>query len=340
MKKVLLGLLGIAAAGAAVSGSVYDFSAETLSGEPQSLSKYKGQVLLIVNTASKCGFTKQYAGLQTLYEKYKDRGLVVLGFPANNFGRQEPGTNEEIMQFCTLKFNVTFPMFGKISVKGSEIHPLYTWLTKHPNGEKVSWNFNKFLIGRDGDLIEHFGSRTAPESEKLTAAIETALNLKGKGTMEKATFAAGCFWGVESAFRTVDGVIDAQSGYMGGTTENPAYKEVCSGRTGHAEAVEITFDPSVISYRELVELFWRVHNPTQVDRQGPDVGTQYRSSIFFQTPEQKTVAEKSKAALGATGKYKTPIATEIVPAATFYRAEEYHQRYFEKTGRPACHFFK
>ncbi len=158
--------------------------------------------------------------------------------------------------------------------------------------------------------------------------------------MEKATFAAGCFWGVESAFRTIDGVIDAQSGYTGGQTENPTYKEVCSGQTGHAEAVEITFDPVKISYAQLVELFWRVHNPTQVNRQGPDFGTQYRSAIFFHTSEQKAVAEKSKAALEASGRYKNPIATEIVPAAKFYRAEEYHQRYFEKTGRPACHFFR
>lgn len=158
--------------------------------------------------------------------------------------------------------------------------------------------------------------------------------------MEKATFAAGCFWGVESAFRTVDGVIDAQSGYIGGATENPTYKEVCSGNTGHAEAVELTFDPSVVSYKELVELFWRVHNPTQVDRQGPDFGTQYRSAIFFQTLEQKEIAEQSKASLEASGKWGKPIATQIVPAETFYRAEEYHQRYFEKTGHPACHFFQ
>ena len=158
--------------------------------------------------------------------------------------------------------------------------------------------------------------------------------------MEKATFAAGCFWGVESAFRTIDGVIDAQSGYIGGHTETPTYQEVCSGQTGHAEAVEITFDPSVVSYVELVELFWRVHNPTQVNRQGPDTGTQYRSAIFFHTLEQKAAAEKSKGALEASIKYRKSIATEIRPAATFYRAEEYHQRTFEKTGRPACHFFE
>ena len=338
MRFALLGLLGIAAV---AGGSVYDFSAETLTGEPQLLSDYQGQVLLIVNTASKCGFTKQYAGLEALYQKYKDRGLIILGFPANNFMGQEPGTNEEIQQFCSLKFNVTFPMFGKISVKGKDIHPLYAWLTSHPKGKKVSWNFNKFLIGRDGELVEHFGSRTAPDSEKLTIAIETALAVREEeGVMEKAIFAAGCFWGVESAFRTIDGVIDAQSGYIGGQTDNPTYKEICSERTGHAEAVEITFDPSVISYKELVELFWRVHNPTQVNRQGPDRGTQYRSAIFFHTLEQKEIAEQSKATLEASRKYRKPIATEITPAATFYRAEEYHQRYFEKTGRPACHFFQ
>jgi glutathione peroxidase-family protein len=175
MKKLLLGLLGFAAAGAAAAGSVYDFSAETIDAEPKSLSEYKGQALLIVNTASKCGFTKQYAGLQELYEKYKSRGLVVLGFPANNFANQEPGSNEEIRQFCSTRFSVTFPMFGKISVKGDDIHPLYVWLTSHPNGKKVSWNFNKFLIGRNGDLIEHFGSRTAPDDDDLIKAIEAAL---------------------------------------------------------------------------------------------------------------------------------------------------------------------
>lgn len=157
--------------------------------------------------------------------------------------------------------------------------------------------------------------------------------------MEKAIFAAGCFWGVESAFRTVDGVVDAQVGYTGGGTEAPTYKQVCTGRTGHAEAIEITFDPTVISYKELVDLFWRVHDPTQKNRQGWDVGTQYRSAIFFQTLEQKEIAEQSKASLEASGKWRKPIATEIVPADTFWRAEEYHQRYFEKNGGPACHFF-
>ncbi len=174
----------------------------------------------------------------------------------------------------------------------------------------------------------------------LSIALLAGIAPAEEGPMEKATFAAGCFWGVESAFRTVEGVVDAQVGYVGGETDNPTYREVCSGRTGHAEALEITFDPAVITYKKLVELFWRVHNPTQANRQGPDVGTQYRSSIFYHSPEQKEIAEKSKAALAASGKYKKPIATEIVPAATFYRAEEYHQRYFEKNGGPVCHFFE
>ncbi len=171
-----------------------------------------------------------------------------------------------------------------------------------------------------------------------------ALLARGEGDesmlTEKATFAAGCFWGVESAFRTVEGVLDAQVGYVGGKTDAPTYREVCSGRTGHAEALEIRFDPAIISYKQLVELFWRGHNPTQVNQQGPDIGTQYRSSIFYHSTKQKKIAENSKAALAASGKYTQPIATEIVPAETFYRAEEYHQRYFEKAGRPACHFFK
>lgn len=176
MKKLLIVLFGLAAATTTAAGAtVYDFSADTITGRPQSLSAYKGRVLLIINTASKCGFTKQYDGLQKLYEQYKDRGLVILGFPANNFMRQEPGTNEEIAQFCSTRFSVTFPMFGKISVKGDDIHPLYAWLTSHPNGDKVSWNFNKFLVGRDGGLIAHFGSRTAPDAEELITAIETAL---------------------------------------------------------------------------------------------------------------------------------------------------------------------
>src|SRR5215467_1071119 len=154
---------------------------------------------------------------------------------------------------------------------------------------------------------------------------------------EIATFAAGCFWGVEAKFRMIPGVEDALVGYSGGKTENPTYKEVCTDRTGHAEVVQVTFDPAKVSYETLVEAFWHMHDPTQVNRQGPDYGSQYRSAIFYHSPEQKAIAEKSKAALNASKKFHRPIATEITPAGTFYRAEEYHQRYLEKRGQAACH---
>lgn len=154
--------------------------------------------------------------------------------------------------------------------------------------------------------------------------------------LEKATFAAGCFWGVEATFRAVKGVTDTQVGYTGGTTANPTYRQVCSDRTGHAEAVEVTYDPAVVSYNQLLQVFWNCHDPTQLNRQGPDFGTQYRSVIFFHTPEQKAAAEASKAELEAANRFKRPVATRIEPAATFWRAEEYHQRYAEKHGGAAC----
>jgi peptide-methionine (S)-S-oxide reductase len=155
---------------------------------------------------------------------------------------------------------------------------------------------------------------------------------------EIATFGAGCFWGVEAAFRRVPGVLDAAVGYTGGHTENPTYKDVCTDRTGHAEVVQVTFDPAQVSYEKLLDVFWEEHDPTQVNRQGPDFGKQYRSAIFFNSPEQEAIAKKSKAALEASGKFRRPIATEITPATTFYRAEEYHQRYLEKRGAASCHF--
>ena len=159
--------------------SIYDFTLKDIDGRDRSLAEFKGQVLLLVNVASKCGFTKQYAGLEKLYQAYKDRGFVVLGFPANNFMGQEPGTEAEIKSFCSLNYGVTFPMFSKISVKGKSIHPLYAFLTsKELHGEHggaVSWNFNKFLIGRDGAVRAHFGSRTEPGDPELAAAIESAL---------------------------------------------------------------------------------------------------------------------------------------------------------------------
>jgi peptide-methionine (S)-S-oxide reductase len=154
---------------------------------------------------------------------------------------------------------------------------------------------------------------------------------------EIATFAAGCFWGIEAAFRRVPGVLDAVSGYSGGRTVNPTYKDVCSDETGHAEVVQVTFDPGKVSYESLLDTFWQMHDPTQVNRQGPDYGSQYRSAIFFHSPEQEAVAKKSKATLEARGKFRRPIATEITPAGPFYRAEEYHQRYLEKRGAASCH---
>lgn len=155
--------------------------------------------------------------------------------------------------------------------------------------------------------------------------------------MEKATFGAGCFWGVEAAFREIDGVTDTAVGYMGGSVENPTYEDVCTNRTGHAEVVQIDFDPERISYESILNVFWNIHDPTALNRQGPDFGTQYRSAIFYHSPEQKAVAEESKAKLQATGRHDSLIVTEIVPTSTFWRAEEYHQQYFEKHGTGSCH---
>ena len=151
--------------------------------------------------------------------------------------------------------------------------------------------------------------------------------------MAKATFGAGCFWGVEAAFRRLNGVNEAFSGYAGGDKDNPTYEEVCTGRTGHAEVVEVDYDPDKITYVELLDAFWAVHDPTTLNRQGPDVGTQYRSAIYFHTSEQQEAARDSLLSQSESGKYRNPIVTEITQASTFYKAEEYHQRYFEKHGR-------
>ena len=150
--------------------------------------------------------------------------------------------------------------------------------------------------------------------------------------MEKATFAAGCFWGVEEAYYDETGVVSTRVGYTGGTFDNPTYKEVCTDTTGHAEAVEVTFDPTQISYDTLLKIFWQIHDPTQVNRQGPDVGSQYRSVIFYHTEEQRQLAEASRAALEQSGRYQRSLATEVLPAATFWQAEEYHQQYHRKNG--------
>ena len=156
--------------------------------------------------------------------------------------------------------------------------------------------------------------------------------------MQKATFAAGCFWGVEAAFRQTPGVTETAVGYCGGHSSNPTYEDVCAGETGHAEAVQVIFDPQKISYAQLLEIFWHCHDPTQRNRQGPDIGTQYRSAIFCHSPQQAAAAHASLAQQQNSAYANQPIATEIAPAATFYRAEEYHQQYLEKRGLAQCHW--
>ena len=155
--------------------------------------------------------------------------------------------------------------------------------------------------------------------------------------MAKATFAAGCFWGVEATFRQLPGVISTRVGYTGGHFANPTYKDVCSDSTGHAEAVEVEYDPATLSYEKLLQVFWENHDPKQLNRQGPDWGSQYRSAIFFHTPEQESEARLSKERQEKSGRFKKPIVTQIVPAVTFHPAEAYHQQYLEKRGLATCH---
>lgn len=155
--------------------------------------------------------------------------------------------------------------------------------------------------------------------------------------MALATFAAGCFWGVEATFRQLPGVLSTRVGYIGGRTKNPTYKDVCTDGTGHAEAVEVQYDPAKISYDELLNVFWENHDPTTLNRQGPDWGTQYRSAIFFHTPEQEHLAKASKVAWDASGQFRNKIVTQIVPATDFCEAEDYHQQYLEKRGLASCH---
>jgi glutathione peroxidase len=178
---VLLAILGTTLM--AAEKTVYDFTLNSIEGQSAPLASFKGKVVLLVNVASRCGFTPQYAGLEALYEKYKDRGFVIVGIPANNFGAQEPGSNQEIKTFCTSKYHVTFPMMAKVSVKGSDITPLYAFLTdKSANpktGGEIGWNFTKFLIGPDGKVVGRFDSEVEPDSKDLTSAVEKALsNLK------------------------------------------------------------------------------------------------------------------------------------------------------------------
>jgi len=163
----------------ASSMSVYDFTLNSIDGQPVALNSYKGKVLLLVNVASRCGYTPQYSALESVYEKYKDRGLVIIGFPANNFGAQEPGTNEEIKTFCTRKYNVSFPMMSKVSVKGGDQTPLYKYLTGMPKtGGEIQWNFTKFLVDRDGNVVARFEPATTPDSPEVISALEKTLAAK------------------------------------------------------------------------------------------------------------------------------------------------------------------
>jgi peptide methionine sulfoxide reductase msrA/msrB len=176
--------------------------------------------------------------------------------------------------------------------------------------------------------------------EYLKLFEENSQNYMKKTDLDTATFAAGCFWGVEEILKKIDGVIETTAGYTGGKTANPTYKMVCTGKTGQAEAVQVKFDPDIISYEELLDYFWRLHDPTTKNRQGADIGSQYRSAIFYHSEEQKNTAQKSKENFDQSGVFKNKTVTEIVPATTFYPAEEYHQDYFEKNGGRVCHILR
>ena len=179
-------------------------------------------------------------------------------------------------------------------------------------------------------------ARTADAQVRVSPATPYGQRV-AKGTrLEKATFGAGCFWGVEAAFRRVEGVTSTRVGFMGGRTRNPSYHDVCAGDTGHAEVVEITYDPAAVTYGQLLAVFWDEHDPTTLNRQGPDIGNQYRSVIFYHTPAQRQAAEDSKKHLAGSGKYRSPIVTAIEPAGDFWQAEDYHQQYLEKRGLASC----
>jgi peptide-methionine (S)-S-oxide reductase len=202
------------------------------------------------------------------------------------------------------------------------------------------------MSGREYPCLLRFGNVTFCSIRHLIVAVDLfsagfiASRAAASGAilnMQKATFAAGCFWGVEATFRQIPGVTSTRVGYIGGNTENPTYKEVCTDRTGHAEAVEVDYDPAKVRYEDLLKVFWENHDPTQLNRQGPDWGTQYRSAIFYHSPEQQAAAQASKEALEKAHRYSKPIVTQIVPAVTFFAAEDYHQQYLEKRGMASCH---
>ncbi len=190
----------------------------------------------------------------------------------------------------------------------------------------------------DGHLGHVFhGEQLTPENTRH-CVNSISIRFVSNDSLKKATFAAGCFWGVEELFRSLKGVYSTDVGYIGGTTKNPTYKQVCNENTNHAEAVEVIYDPKIITFDELIAIFWNNHNPTTLNSQGPDVGTQYRSAVFYHDQEQQQTALKTKEELSHSKTYSKPIVTEIVPAVTFYRAEEYHQEYLHKKGKSSCQF--
>jgi peptide-methionine (S)-S-oxide reductase len=193
------------------------------------------------------------------------------------------------------------------------------------------------LFHRTREAVEEPTTSTMVETADQTFPPDSDRSRVDTTTLQTATFGAGCFWGVEEAYRQVDGVVDTAVGFSGGTTTDPSYKEVCTGRTGHAEVVQVTFDPSKVSYEKLMDVLWDNHNPTTRNRQGWDIGSQYRSVIFTHTPEQDDAARRSVEQLEQSSRFRKPIVTEIVPFSEFYRAEDYHQQYLAKRGQGACH---
>ena len=196
----------------------------------------------------------------------------------------------------------------------------------------------RFSTGTSGDgpAEENRKTATAVSEQTNNAVAERAAAENTESSMAVATFGAGCFWGVEAAFRQIEGVTATSVGYAGGATEEPSYRDVCAGGTGHAEVVRVEYDPSRVSYQQLLTVFWENHDPTTMNRQGPDIGDQYRSAIFYHTPEQKLAAEQSKAALDKSGKFRNPIVTQVEEAGPYYLAEDYHQQYLEKRGLSTC----